>query len=254
MPKDTLRLIALCRVSTKDQKQNTSLGTQERDIKDYARIHGHKIVKVIADDESGYKLDQRKNLRAALRELHMGNADGIIVWKIDRYSRNVLQALAIFQALEKHQWHLIAVKDNIDTASPMGKAFFQLALVFAELQRNDIVWRTQIAIEAKRAKGLYAGGRPPYGWDAEGHNLVENAHEQAIIRAVQEMHRQGKSYRWIANHLNEQKIKTKTGKVWSHELVHRLIKPTGVLKRGDLTRSFFHAKDAEIVLGIADEK
>lgn len=249
MSKDTpLRLIALCRVSTKDQKTNTSLTTQERDIRDYCRIHGHQIVMLIADDESGYKRDQRKNLRLALRELHGGRADGIIVWKIDRYSRNVLQALAVFTSFEKHNWHLIAVKDNIDTASPMGRAFFQLALVFAELQRNDIVWRTSVGREAKIARGEYAGGRPPYGWEVHDGKLVSNTHEQAIIRAIMSMHVNGKSYRTIAEELNAQRSFAKTGKPWSHTTVHRVVAgPLGHLKSGNIVKTMF-AEDSEIAL------
>lgn len=233
--KKPLRVVALCRVSTEEQKGNTSLSTQEQDIRDYCRIHGHDIVHLIADDETGARPDQRHHFRQAMQWLHQGKADGLIVWKLDRYTRNVLQGLAVFCSFERHGWQLISVRDQIDTSTPMGRAFFQIALVFSELQRNDVVWRTKLGQQAKAARGEYAGGTPPFGWDAQEGKLVANISEQAIIRTIKAWHAGGKSYREIAMMLNKQGSRTKRHREWNHEQVRRVLDNKRTLTQSEIT-------------------
>ena len=223
-----MRLVSLIRVSTEDQVANTSLQTQEADIIDYCRIHGHEVVEIPGDQgsqETGYDLAQRPNFQAALKLLRDGAADGLVVWKLDRYARNALQGLAIFQLFERKGWHLISVRDQIDTSSPMGRAFFQLALVFAELQRNEIVWRVRLGQEAKKAAGGYAGGRPPYGWDAVDGELVENEAEQALIQQMCAWEEEGYDCKHIAAKLNDQGLCTKSGVPWTYQTVRRVVRP-----------------------------
>jgi DNA invertase Pin-like site-specific DNA recombinase len=91
----------------------------------------------------------------------------------------------------------------------------------AELERNVINERTQGGRKAKAKKGGYAYGKPKYGYDSVDGELTPNQEEQKIIKLIQNHRRSGKSYKKIADYLNQQNITTKQGGHWSSSVVHR---------------------------------
>lgn len=221
--KTALRLVAFCRVSTDGQRDNTSLETQERDIRDYCRMHGHELVEIISVAETAYDASKRTNFNKVLEVLEQGAADGLIVLKLDRFSRTVAQGIEVLKQFKDKGWELICVKDQIDTSSALGKAFFQLALVFSELERDQFMERSRAGWEAKKATGAYASGQPPYGWRAERGQLVRDEQEQAVIRVVAQWNEAGHSLNSIARQLNAQGILTKNGKQWGPQQVKSVI-------------------------------
>lgn len=88
---------------------------------------------------------------------HMGRGDTIVVWKIDRLGRTLKGVLETIEQMEKRGVHLVSIMDPVDTTTAMGKAFFQIALVFAELERNMISERTKAGIAARKAEGVRFG-------------------------------------------------------------------------------------------------
>lgn len=218
-----LRLVGMCRVSTDIQQDNQSLQVQERDIRDYCRIHGHVLTEVFSGVETGVHVSEREQLRQAMQALREGKADGMIIWKLDRFARDVSSGLNLFRLFQTRGWQLVCVQDQIDTSTAFGKAFFQLTLIFSELERNTILARTRAGWAAKKQSGAYASGRAPYGWDAVNGQLVANDFEQGIIQLAKDMHARQYSLREIAEILNSDRVTTKCGKPWGPEQVKRII-------------------------------
>jgi len=167
-----------------------------------------------ADRPSGRLL-----LIAVKAALAAGGSPTIIVTKVDRLGRDtvdVSQTVTLFESLGAR---IVFLDINVDTRTAMGRAFMQIAAVFAELERARIRERIQTALDLKRSQNLVVG-TVPYGWDARDtgrrnkagkpiRELVPNEAEQAIILEMARKKIAGVSLCQIAKDLNRRGIPTK---------------------------------------------
>jgi DNA invertase Pin-like site-specific DNA recombinase len=119
----------------------------------------------------------------------------------------------------------------------MRTALRQVQGVINELDRNMIRKRLRDGRRVKRERGGYVGGRPPYGYRAEGGELVEDEGEQQVIRRIRDLADSGFSTRAIADVLNAEGETLKSGGRWSHVGLWAVLnpdaarKPRGIRKR-----------------------
>ncbi len=135
------------RVSTGDQ----SLEIQH----DLLTKHGCDIIR--SEKVSGKSLGGREQLRVLLD--FIGKGDVLVVTKLDRLGRNLLDILVVIQEIEAKGAQLVSIGERFDTTSPMGVAMFQVAGVFAQLERAMIRLRQREGIEAAKKAGKYRGGK-----------------------------------------------------------------------------------------------
>jgi len=128
------------RVSTDDQ----DLTLQEAALK----RHGILPVHMFSEHASGKNME-RKELKLVVRLMRRG--DTLVVWKLDRLGRTLSGVLEMIEKLNKDGIALVSLTESFDTTTPMGKAFLQIALVFAELERNMISERTKAGMAARKA-------------------------------------------------------------------------------------------------------
>lgn len=140
------RLIGYARVSTDDQ----DLTLQRQALVAY----GVKPEHIFEEHASGGKMD-RPALRRALRSMRDG--DKIVIWKLDRLGRTLTGVLEIVEQMTREGVELVSITDSIDTKTAAGRAFFQMALVFAELERSLISERTKAGIAVRKAQGVRFG-------------------------------------------------------------------------------------------------
>ncbi len=138
------------------------------------------------------KDNHRPQLKAVLERAREG--DIIIVYKIDRIARSLKGLINIIEELNHKAVNLISLDsgDKVDTTSPMGKAFFQIAGVFAELERGMINARTKAGIERAKQSGVKFGRTPG----------STNKKTTAKCERVKIFLDAGKSYDWIAKELS----------------------------------------------------
>lgn len=160
------RAVIYCRVSTDNQEDNTSLETQEKDARAYCAGRGYGVGAVFKDVHSGYDLN-RPGLNAALDAIKNGTASVLVVYKLDRLSRNQRryhQAMLFYRVEEEYHARIESVTEEIDN-SPMGQFARQAAGMVAEVERENTRERT---IRGKRARAeqgkLIPGSFPPYGY------------------------------------------------------------------------------------------
>jgi site-specific DNA recombinase len=110
--------------------------------------------------------------------------DCIVVTRIDRLSRSLLDFARIVDVLDRHGVSFVAVTQQFDTSTPMGKLTLNVLLSFAQFEREMIAERTREKMVAARRKGKYTGGPPPLGYDAEDGRLVVNRDEAVRVRAI----------------------------------------------------------------------
>jgi len=118
----------------------------------------------------------------------------------------------------------VSLSEKIDTTSAAGRMVFRMMAVLAEFERDQISERTSAAMQHMRGKGMYTGGRAPYGFrvDSDG-RLVEDDYEQAVIKEARFQARQGRGLRAIAGNLNTGGFRSRTGKPFVPTQVSRMI-------------------------------
>ena len=139
-----MKKIGYARVSTKDQNLDLQI--------EALTAAGCDLI--FEENESGKKAD-RPELARALALLNAG--DTLVVYKLDRLTRSLQHLLEVSQILKDKKANLQSTTNDIDTSTPMGKAFFQIIGVIAELEREVIVERTLAGLKAARNSGKKFG-------------------------------------------------------------------------------------------------
>ena len=109
----------------------------------------------------------RPGLKRLLADISDGIVDALVVYQLDRLSRDVKDFANISSSLEEHGVMFISIKENIDTATPIGKAMMYVTMVFAQMERETIAARVTDNMIGLAKKGLWTGGNPPYGYKRE---------------------------------------------------------------------------------------
>jgi DNA invertase Pin-like site-specific DNA recombinase len=150
--------------------------------------------KVFSESLSG-KDNHRPELIKLIESLREG--DIVVVYKVDRIARSLKGLIEIIENLNAKQVHLVSMDsgDKVDTTSPMGKAFFQIAGVFAELERGMINARTKAGIDHAKNNGIKFGRTR--GQQNKG--TKEKLDKIRIFLGA------GKTYNWIAKELSVSK-------------------------------------------------
>ena len=135
--------------------------------------------------------------------VNAGEADGLLVWKLDRAFRSTTDALAVSDKLNKRSRALISICEKLDTSTAIGEFFFSLMASLAQMERKLIGERTKAALQSKKARGERVG-QVPFGFHlaADGIHLEKDAREQEIIVLIQRLQTKGHSLRGVARELN----------------------------------------------------
>jgi site-specific DNA recombinase len=134
---------------------------------------------------SGGSLD-RPALERLLADIRDGAIDCVVVYKVDRLSRSLIDFARIIEIFDKHNVSFVSVTQQFNTTNSLGRLTLNILLSFAQFEREIIAERTRDKISAARRKGKWTGGRPMLGYDIDsrGSRLIINADEALQIRAI----------------------------------------------------------------------
>jgi len=212
------------RVST--NKQGLSREAQTSTIERAAQFHAGGVAGEIFFDEDvsgcipfNERPGGKRLLAAATGCLASGLPVTIIVTKVDRLGRDTVDVSQTVTQLTQLGVRVVFLDINVDTRTAMGRAFMQIAAVFAELERERIRERIQTTLDLKRSQNLVVG-TVPYGWDDRPtgavnksgkpiRELIPNAAEQAVILEIARRKAAGVSLEAIARDLNRRGVPTK---------------------------------------------
>jgi site-specific DNA recombinase len=215
-----MKLFGYARVSSTSQEDNTSLQEQQERIQFYCAAMGHQLLETRSEIASGSNM-KRPVLQSLIDDLPQ--ADGLIVLKLDRLSRSVLDTVRLIADLNEQEKNLVAVEQQLDTSSSAGRLFVNIMASFSEYERELINNRTQGGRKYKASKGGYAYGKPRFGMQSVNKELVENEEEQRVIKVIKNHRRSGKSFYEIAKYLNANGFETKQGKRWHDTSVKNVL-------------------------------
>lgn len=194
--------IRVSRIAGRSGESFISPKIQRERIEGIAAAGGHKIVKWHEDlDKSGASED-RPGFQLALQRIEEGKTDGIVVAKLDRFSRSVRDAAVALQRIEDANGAFISAEDSMDTTTPMGRFALHMMLAIAELEweRRREGWET--ARKAAVERGVHIASRAPTGYHrGESGRLVPNQHAEKVRRCFQAK-ADGASWRELSKLMN----------------------------------------------------
>ncbi len=138
---------------------------------------------------------ERPALRALMEDIESGQVDCVVVYKVDRLSRSLLDFARLIGAFEEHGVSLVSVTQQLNTTDSLGRLTLNILLSFAQFERELIAERTRDKMRAARRKGKWLGGRPILGYDVdpEQGGLKVNAGEAPRVRFIFQQIAEGKS-------------------------------------------------------------
>ena len=175
------RAIGYSRVSTDAERQGAGLTAQRRAIQRYAAPRGW-VIEIVSDEASGSTAD-RPALKDALGKLARHEADALIVSKLDRLSRSLVDFADIVRLAERQGWVLVVLDPELDMSAPSGRAMAGMLTVFAEFERSMIRERIKWALAVKRSQGVKLG-RPRRRIDPERLATVAGLPEREAARRL----------------------------------------------------------------------
>jgi site-specific DNA recombinase len=146
----------------------------------------------------------RPALKRLLTDIAAGQMDCVVVYKVDRLSRSLLDFAKMMETFERHHVAFVSVTQQFNTATSMGRLVLNVLLSFAQFEREIISERTRDKIAATRRRGKWAGGHPLLGYDVDprGFKLIVNPLEAARVREIFALYLQLRGLTAAAEELN----------------------------------------------------
>ncbi|MBM3267804.1 MAG: recombinase family protein [Candidatus Sericytochromatia bacterium] len=224
-----MKAIGYIRVSTQEQAaEGISLAAQEAKIRAYADLYGLDLVDVVTDAGVSAKSLDRPGLADALARLEAGEADGLVILKLDRLTRSVSdwEALIDRHFGERAGKALMSVSDQIDTRSAGGRLVLRVLVTVSMWEREAVAERTALALAHKQAQGEHVGS-VPFGYRIEGGRLVAADAEAVTVDRIVALRSAGLTLRGIADTLAAEGIATKRGGAWAPAQVANILRRAG---------------------------
>ena len=221
-----------CRVSTDNQEsEGTSLQTQLEACREYCQGKGYEVAYRISEAYSGLTLDRPK--LNELRELvRSGDLDVVVVYCLDRLSRNATHGVILRDEFDKHHVLIESITEDIDK-TPLGEAITYLRGTFSQIEAEKIRERTMRGKKARAREGRMPGGS---GTTIYGYDYIRVSQENGGRRAINDIEASWvrQIYEWLVNEglstnavtyrLRALNAPSKSGKIWNRRSVQQILK------------------------------
>ena len=210
----TIKCAIYTRKSTEhglDQEFN-SLQNQEESCKAYIAsqsFNGWQYYKTYSDAATSGGTMERPALKQMLDDMAHGLVNTVVVYKVDRLSRSILDFHNMMKYFERYGANFVSITQSFDTSTSMGKLTLNMLLSFAQFEREVSSERVRDKIRASKAKGLWMGGNPPLGYDVIDKKLVPNAVETTNVQKLFEKYLELQSVNALTEYAAAHKIYAK---------------------------------------------
>jgi site-specific DNA recombinase len=231
-----------------------SLDNQREAAENYIKSQREAAWEALPDryDDGGFSGGnmERPAVQRLLADIEAGKVDRVVVYKIDRLSRSLLDFARLADFFEKHDCSIVSVTQQLDTSTSMGRLTMNMLLSFAQFEREMVSDRTRDKMRAARRRGKWTGGMPPLGYDVapEGGRLVVNKDEAPQVRAIFDLYLEKRSLLQVVRELRRRGWRRKSwktrdgrwreGKPWDVANLRRVLKDplfAGMAKLGGQT-------------------
>lgn len=215
------------RVSTIYQIDKDSLPYQKETLENYAIhiLHADSYEVFTDAGFSGTSIRRPGYLRM-MDKIRKDKFTHLLVWKIDRISRNLIDFIEMYQELQKRHVTFVSRTEQFDTSSAIGNAMLRIILTFAQLESEMTGERIHAVLNSKASTGNWNGGQPPYGYryNSETKEIAVNETEAQVVKYIFRSYEILRSCRAVANRLNTNHLKTTARNAWSAQAVEDILK------------------------------
>ena len=213
--------------------------------------------------DRGYsgKNTNRPAFEQLLADVRQGKVARVIVYKLDRISRSILDFANMMQLFQQHRVEFVSSTERFDTSTPIGRAMLHICIVFAQLERETIQKRVTDAYYSRCKKGLYMGGRVPYGF-ARQQTMLDGVRTSMFVPVPQEARQVQLIYSLYADpanslgdlvrYLNAHGHKQLRGGMWSTARLSEMLRNPVYVRADAAVYDFFKEQGAQILNPAAD--
>lgn len=215
------------RVSTHHQVDKDSLPFQRSELINYAKyVLGIEDYELFEDAGYSGKNTDRPAFQSMMRRIKNGEFTHLLVWKIDRISRNLLDFCAMYDEVKGYGVTFVSKNEQFDTSSAMGEAMLKIILVFAELERKLTAERVSSIMLSRAEKGLWNGANVPLGYVYDKLTKFPkiDSKESKTVKLIFDTYEDIKSATHVMKYLNDNNISTKRGGRWTSKTVTDIIR------------------------------
>jgi site-specific DNA recombinase len=231
-PKKTARKLR-CAVYTRKSSEEgleqefNSLHAQREACEAYIssqRSEGWVLVRDEYDDGgiSGGTLE-RPGLQRLLADIEDGLVDVVVVYKIDRLSRSLMDFSKLVEVFDRNGVTFVSVTQSFNTTTSMGRLTLNILLSFAQFEREVTAERIRDKVKASRMKGMWMGGPVPFGYEVNERKLVINAEEAAKVRHIFQRFIELGSGTVLAKELRRDGVCNKQGRLIDKGYLYKLL-------------------------------
>ena len=167
---------------------------------------------------------ERPALQRMLADIEAGRVDVVVVYKIDRLSRSLMDFAKLVDVFDRHNVTFVSVTQTFNTTTSMGRLTLNILLSFAQFEREVTGERIRDKIAASRKKGMWMGGNPPLGYDVRDRNLIVNADEANTVRMIFKRFLTVGSATLLSKDLTAEGVMSKRGKPINKGYLYKLLK------------------------------
>lgn len=199
-----MRTALYTRVSTQEQvSAGFSLDAQLNRLRAYCDSQGWTVAGVYTDEGASAKNTERPELQRMLEDIKMGKIDVVLVYKLDRFTRSVLDLYELLQTLDKYRVGFKSSTEVFDTTTAMGRLFITIVAALAQWERENLGERTRMGQIEMTKQGRWSGGTPPFGYDYSEGILTINEAQAQVVREIYQRYTSGEGTTKILSWLND---------------------------------------------------
>jgi site-specific DNA recombinase len=228
-PVRKIRCAVYTRKSTEEglEMEFNSLDAQREACEAYVasqRAEGWLLLSDRYDDGgfSGGTLE-RPALKRLRRDIEAGGVDVVVVYKIDRLSRSLMDFSRLVEVFDRHNVTFVSITQSFNTTTSMGRLTLNVLLSFAHFEREVIGERIRDKFAASRRKGMWMGGWAPLGYEVRDRKLVVNEEDAKLVRSIFERFLKTGSATILARQLVQEGVRNKYGKLVDKGMLYKLL-------------------------------
>ena len=234
-----MRTAIYIRVSTEEQvKEGYSISAQKQKLKAYCIAQDWVVCGFYVDEGISAKDMKRPQLQQMIKDIQEGKIDCLLVYRLDRLTRSVLDLYKMLQTFEKYNCKFKSATEVFETTTAIGRMFITIVAAMAQWERENLGERVRMGMSEKLRQGKYVHNISPFGYDLDLTNgtLTIKEEEAKVFRLIVDKYLNGYGANRICKYLNKRQIRTRAGNTWSdNPLIQMLKNPLycGTIKWGD---------------------
>jgi site-specific DNA recombinase len=227
------RLKLRCAVYTRKSSEEglelafNSLDAQREACEAYVASQRAEGWLLVADryDDGGFSGGtlERPALKRLLADIEAGRVDVVVVYKIDRLSRALMDFSKLVEVFDKHKVTFVSVTQSFNTTTSMGRLTLNVLLSFAQFEREVIGERIRDKVAASRKKGMWMGGWAPLGYEVKERKLIVNEVDAKLVRSIFQRFKSGSATTLARELIIAENVRNKYGKLIDKGILYKML-------------------------------